>query len=321
LSKKNKIFDAKILLFGEYTVIYKSQALTIPYTFFNGHLSFLGENKYTNQNKALNSNKLLNKYCNYLFDNKESELFPELNVDLFRKEIDQGLYFESNIPEGYGVGSSGALVAAVYDRYRKKITNETENLLELKGYFAAMESYFHGTSSGMDPLNCYVGQPLLFHHNDMVEKVNVPSSTNNSKGAVFLLDTKKSGSTEPLVNSFMKQAKQREFHEMIINQMIPLNNQCIEKILDGDIIHFFESLKELSELQFRYFREMIPENFLQLWQQGLEKDDYYLKLCGSGGGGFLLGFTRDYKKADVFFKKSGQEIIPVFKNSKFKTSG
>ena len=32
-------------------------------------------------------------------------------------ELIEGLYFDSTIPQGYGVGSSGALVAAFYDRY------------------------------------------------------------------------------------------------------------------------------------------------------------------------------------------------------------
>jgi len=29
------------------------------------------------------------------------------------------LLFDSNIPQGYGLGSSGALVAAIYHQYRK----------------------------------------------------------------------------------------------------------------------------------------------------------------------------------------------------------
>jgi mevalonate kinase len=53
------------------------------------------------------------------------------------------------VPQGYGVGSSGALVAAIYDRYAQdKITvleNLTrEKLLQLKNIFSQMESFFHG---------------------------------------------------------------------------------------------------------------------------------------------------------------------------------
>ena len=56
------------------------------------------------------------------------------------------MYFDSSIPQGYGVGSSGALVAAIYDKYaHDKITvleNLTrEKLLQLKSIFAQMESF------------------------------------------------------------------------------------------------------------------------------------------------------------------------------------
>jgi mevalonate kinase len=58
------------------------------------------------------------------------------------------MYFDSSIPQGYGVGSSGALVAAIYDRYAQdKITvleNLTrEKLLQLKIYSLKWK-LFHG---------------------------------------------------------------------------------------------------------------------------------------------------------------------------------
>jgi mevalonate kinase len=37
---------------------------------------------------------------------------------------------------------------------------------------------------------------------------------------------------------------------------------------------------------------MIPEQFHAIWQNGIDTNDYYLKLCGSGGG-YILGFTED----------------------------
>ena len=72
-----------------------------------------------------------------------------------------GLYFDSSIPQGYGVGSSGALVAAIYDKYASDKITVLENLtrdklLKLKSIFSMMESFFHGKSSGLDPLNSYL---------------------------------------------------------------------------------------------------------------------------------------------------------------------
>ena len=68
------------------------------------------------------------------------------DIDLLKKHVDEGMYFDSSIPQGYGVGSSGALVAAIYDKYASnKITvleNLTrEKLLTLKSIFSEMESF------------------------------------------------------------------------------------------------------------------------------------------------------------------------------------
>ena len=59
---------------------------------------------------------------------------------------------------------------------------------------------------------------------------------------------------------------------------------------------------------------MIPEAFRKIWQYGLETHSYYLKLCGSGGGGFLLGFTDDLEKARTELRNQDIEIIPVYKS-------
>ena len=38
-------------------------------------------------------------------------------ISIDNESIKSGLYFESSIPIGYGIGSSGALVAALYEKY------------------------------------------------------------------------------------------------------------------------------------------------------------------------------------------------------------
>jgi mevalonate kinase len=38
------------------------------------------------------------------------------------------------------------------------------------------------------------------------------------------------------------------------------------------------------------------EQFHAIWQNGIDTNDYYLKLCGSGGG-YILGFTEDLERA------------------------
>ena len=52
----------------------------------------------------------------------------------------------------------------------------------------------------------------------------------------------------------------------------------------------------VSEVVLENFKPMIPSAFHKVWQHGIETNDYYLKLCGSGGGGYILGFTKDFNK-------------------------
>ena len=57
---------------------------------------------------------------------------------------------------------------------------------------------------------------------------------------------------------------------------------------------------------------MIPDSFHQLWQQGIDTNDYYLKLCGSGGGGYILGFTEDYEKTKKLLQNHKLEMVYRF---------
>ena len=57
---------------------------------------------------------------------------------------------------------------------------------------------------------------------------------------------------------------------------------------------------------------MIPQQFHEIWQKGLETNDYYLKLCGSGGGGYILGFTQDLEKAKKALKDYNLEVVYQF---------
>ena len=57
---------------------------------------------------------------------------------------------------------------------------------------------------------------------------------------------------------------------------------------------------------------MIPKQFHELWKKGIETNDYYLKLCGSGGGGYILGFTENIDKAKEALKGQKLEVVYNF---------
>lgn len=312
---KSPLFYSKILLFGEYGIIKNSKGLAIPYNTYNGGLKKLGENPDA---VAQKSNQVLKNYAEYLTQiSSEYPEFIHLNLEQMRKDIGEGMYFDSSIPQGYGVGSSGALVAALYDKYAyDKITvleNLTrEKLLRLKTIFSLMESFFHGKSSGLDPLNSYLSLPILINSQDHIEATGIPSQVTNGKGAVFLLDSGIVGETAPMVQIFMENMKNEGFRKMLKNEFSKYTDACIDNFLHGNFTSLVKNVKKLSRVVLNHFKPMIPQEFHELWQKGIDSGDYFLKLCGSGGGGYILGFTEDFEKAKKALKGHKIEVVYQF---------
>ena len=311
---KGPLFYSKILLFGEYGIIKDSKGLSIPYNFYNGALK-IDENK---SDKTKDSNSNLKRFADYLNSLQIEQ--PELvsfDIESLNADISKGMYFDSSIPQGYGVGSSGALVAAIYDQYAQdKITvleNLTrEKLLKLKSIFGEMESFFHGKSSGLDPLNSYLSIPILINSKDNIEPAGIPSQTENGKGAVFLLDSGSTGETAPMVQLFMENMKQEGFRKMLKDKFVNHTDACVDDFLKGDVKSLFGNIKQLSHVVLDNFKPMIPKQFHNLWKQGIDTNDYYLKLCGSGGGGYILGFTEDIDKARKSLQGHNLEVVYNF---------
>ncbi len=311
---KGPLFYSKILLFGEYGIIKDSKGLSIPYNFYKGALKLSDDLTP----EAKKSNDSLRRFAEHL-DSLEQEESPMVSFDIkqLKEDVAKGMYFDSSIPMGYGVGSSGALVAAIYDKYaHDKITvleNLTrEKLLKLKQIFGAMESFFHGKSSGLDPLNSYLSLPILIHSKDNIQPTGIPSQTTDGKGAVFLLDSGTTGETAPMIQIFMESMKQEGFRKMLKDQFIKHTDACVEDFLKGDVKSLFGNLKQLSNTVFTNFKPMIPAEFHKLWKHGIDTNDYYLKLCGSGGGGYFLGFTQDIDKARKALKGYKLEVVYNF---------
>ncbi|WP_299182998.1 mevalonate kinase [uncultured Aquimarina sp.] len=310
---KGPLFYSKILLFGEYGIIKDSKGLSIPYNFFKGALK-VSDNP---DEQATKSNKSLIDFTSYL-ESVQDKNIVEFDLERLKNDVASGMYFDSSIPQGYGVGSSGALVAAIYDKYATDKITVLENLtrdklLRLKEIFGLMESFFHGSSSGLDPLNSYLSLPILINSKDNIEPAGIPSqSVDHKKGAVFLLDSGIVGETAPMVNIFMESMKQEGFRSMLKNQFVKHTDACVDDFLKGDIKSLFSNIKQLSNVVLDNFKPMIPKQFHALWKNGIETNDYYLKLCGSGGGGYILGFTQDFNKAQTALKDYKLEVVYNF---------
>lgn len=307
-TETNPFFYAKVLLFGEYGIIKDSMGLSIPYADFQGCLSMEDTGS-----EAADSNRSLKRYLGELRGLETAGELPcALDLDRFERDLEAGLHFDSSIPQGFGVGSSGALVAAVYARYAlepiSKEAHTRDDIIALKVLFSKLEGFFHGRSSGIDPLICYLGLPLLIESPERLGTVQIPSGE-TGKGGIFLISSGQPGSTQSMVNIFLEKMKHEGFRTMLKEQFVRYNDACIKAFLQGKPRSLFRNLKVLSALLLDNFSPMIPDRFHELWKEGIESGDYYLKLCGSGGGGYILGFARDFEKAKTRLSEYHPELI------------
>ena len=222
----NPLFYAKILLFGEYGIIEDSQGLTLPYSFYKGTLKFSDlDNDFEKK-----SNQSLAKYSNYLSD-LELPSDYQLDVKSFQSDIAKGLFFDSNIPQGYGVGSSGALVAAIFEKYsiikKNPETISKNELKDLKMIFGQLESYFHGKSSGIDPLICFMNLPILIENKESVDKVSIPKEE-LGKGAIFLIDSGTIWRNWTDDSNLLRKVEKRRFPQNFERRVHPLQ-QCLHR--------------------------------------------------------------------------------------------
>ncbi|MFT4758284.1 MAG: mevalonate kinase [Paraglaciecola sp.] len=276
-----KKYPSKLLLFGEHTILKGSQALAMPLPNFYGQWAYS-----TDFSKQMD----LGKFADYL----EIEFSDYFNIIEFKALLSKGLYFKSNIPTGYGVGSSGALVAAVFDVFCKKKSVVLKK--DLKPFFGKMESFFHGSSSGIDPLICYLEENILLEGTSKMESVVLPDFSKMGDWTIFLLDTGMRRETGPFVHLFLEKCKNPAYLSQIETKLNPLIGTGIDDFLKGDFLSLFEQFHLIGACQKEWFSEMIPTVFQAIWDEGLAGDLYKLKLCGAGGGGFILGMTGDFEK-------------------------
>ena len=272
-------YYSKVILFGEYSMIFDATALMIPLKRFSAQWQFP---QSRNRTASLTSNQSLKRFCQYLSENED--LSNLLDLQALRRDLNEGLFLASNVPSGYGLGSSGTLVAAVYDRYA---IQKTDDYLQLKALFGKMESHFHGSSSGIDPLQCYLGKPFKI----TPEGVQLLSDDFLKKDIhICLIDTKIKSNTKPLVNHFKTQRENPDFLNRFQVEYVPCVTSCINSMIEGNKEMFFKSLKQLTNGQLEFLRPMITDNTLNLFTADYEFN-FGVKISGSGGGGYVLGFT------------------------------
>ena len=283
-------YYSKVILFGEYSMIFDSTALMVPLKRFSAQWRFAALQSATSTTA---SNANLQSFSDYLATLEETKEI--IDIQRLNHDLHCGLYLDSNVPSGYGLGSSGTLVAAVYDGYAKQ---KTADLLALKTLFGLMESHFHGSSSGIDPLQCYLGKPFKITPKNVAI---LKDDFLHKDIHICLIDTKIKSNTKPLVEHFKAQREHPEFLNRFQSEYVPCVTSCINSMIGGDKDLFFKSLKQLTEGQLAFLRPMITENALSLFESDFDFN-FGVKISGSGGGGYVLGFTDDVEKASDLLK-------------------
>ena len=115
-----------------------------------------------------------------------------------------------------------------------------------------------------------------------------------------------------MVRIFMENMKNEAFQKMLKEEFIKYTDACIDDFLKGRFKSLFGNIKSLSSIVLNHFKPMIPQEFHTLWKQGIDTGDYFLKLCGSGGGGYILGFTEDLEKAKRTLGNHKMEVVYQF---------
>ena len=300
-------YPAKIILFGEYGVLLGAKALAMPYSKFSGQIILKPAHNTNTDELLASSHTSLKKLYQYFRSNAIN--FQHLNLDLFEIELTQGVLFQSTIPNGSGLGSSGVVSAAIYGRYLFE-GSETADLMVIKQRLSAIESCFHQVSSGIDPLISWINKPILIDaQNTIIREIDLTAFFKTY--TLFLINSNKQGETGVLVANFMTKFNQADFKEQIENNYIPIINQTIESLLANDFSTFEASLTEYSSFQRSQFDWLIAEQYLEHFEYGISTGEFQLKICGSGGGGFLLGIAKDRIIAENYFKLNHLDYIVV----------
>jgi mevalonate kinase len=287
----NKVY-AKVMLFGEYSVITGSDALVVPFRKYSAILKFSNNKKLSKKEKW--SNRELKGYAHYLASDKRYLLLG-LDINRLNQDIENGLVFQSTIPEKCGLGSSGALVSGIFRTYGSPDEINID-LTKLKKKMALAENHFHGNSSGIDPLAIYIGKPVYIQTNQIT--VIGTNSIAQPLHQFYLFDTKSISETGRLVNKFNIWLSASNF-KRTFSAYAKIVDAAIQSMLAGDHSALQYQMAAISEFQFTHLKEMIPLTIRDLWQQGLASGEFLFKLCGSGGGGFMILFLTGSETGSV----------------------
>jgi mevalonate kinase len=117
-------YPAKLILFGEYGVLKGGLGLALPY-----HACHAWWSDKTPPGATAVPMEIMRKLQQWCAE--KAELNAIIDSAAFLQALNKDEQLVTNIPMGYGLGSSGAVVAAIYDRFKKKDVADLDVLKEV----------------------------------------------------------------------------------------------------------------------------------------------------------------------------------------------
>ena len=268
---KLKRYPSKILLFGEYTVLFGGQALAIPYPRYSGIW------------KKVNY-RTLNQFADLVDFLKEvnKQLICPLDLVKFESFLKNQYLFDTSIPLGVGLGSSAALTASIYDMFA--IPDQLD-LFERKNDLALIESFYHGKSSGFDALVSLQQKTIIQTGSALIEVEKLKPVI-----YTYLLHTESPRNTHTLIKWFQQASGEARFH-FNIERLAQESRVAIHQYLHGEDAS--KSIQTISRMQLEFLDFLIHPELKHPWKKSLAEGSQFLKICGAGGGGCYLLFSFD----------------------------
>lgn len=293
-------FPAKVLLFGEYGLLLGASGLVMPLNQYSANWQ-----PFVSCPAALQSGQTLKQLHHYLSCSPDLEQIKSyFNWKRFTQDVDHPsqdpLYFQSNIPQGHGMGSSGALCAALYQRYG--INLEVRDLPQVhQQRLAKLEDFFHHQSSGLDPLVSWTGS--AFHLTGLQGLKPLPDFSQlwtqwQQRGMhCYLINTHLPRQTSTWVAHFKRLLEgSEEFSAQAQSYLGDLVDRIVTHFLALDVDQFWPQYEQLCQWQQKKMIDFFPtplKGWMDHWHREHPQRPLGLKLCGAGGGGFFLLMTRD----------------------------
>lgn len=292
MMRQSRRYPAKVLLFGEYALLAGSSALALPYLRYSTSWQTMRLPTLQLPPHKANQQTLID-LSEYMLDEPSFTSYHAAILEC-QRDVLRGRCLVSDIPQGYGLGSSGAVCAAICDTYMKPESSTLADIsfTDLQHLLAKMEAFFHGKSSGIDPLVSYLNKPILYTAEKQIQLPKLSYLATDSRYTLFLLDTNSPRKTGTFVQNFVRRLQEdKEYKNMITRDLCKYNEIAVLNFCRGDFGEVYEAWKQISAWQYQHFADMIPTSCRYIWEWGFQNNICYLKLCGAGGGGFLLGIS------------------------------